>query len=327
MKIKMKILLIVAFTFMIFNSCNDDKYQYKYDGPTIVQFTEKSGTFFVLESADANYKINFQLIGSPLSENISIPFEFVDTAEINGNAVYSTLKPEDGVVSVEESELTVSSGEFFGELTLKGVYNKLDFGKVDTMLIKINDGATTKVDPYNNVMMVKVQKYYPYVAEEFVGTYHGDYTGNALGGFDNWGETSVSPGLTLAIGEEPNTLVITSGFYQEQVDDWGETWTDGPYPITIYMNTDDPTNFVVEIPEIQLIGTTDNTYTYYVGPYPEPGQFNAATKELTIMFNEIFEEPGGDVNDTGIYTVVLDAKTAKMLEDRMVTNIPVKVKK
>lgn len=327
MKIKIKISLVVAFTFMIFYSCNDDKYQYTYDGPTIVQFTQSKGTFFVLESSDANYKINFQLIGSAVSENISIPFEFVDTAEIDGNVVYSTLKPADGVVSVEESELTITSGELFGELTLKGVYNKLVFGEVDTMLIKINDGASTKVDPYNNVMLVKVQKYYPYVAEEFVGTYHGDYTGYALGGFGNWGETSVSPGLTLAIGEEPNTLVITSGFYQEQVDDWGETWTEGPYPITIYMNTDDPTNFVVEIPEIQLIGTTDNQYTYYAAPYPEPGQFNAATKELTIKFNEIYGEPGGTVNDAGVYTVILDDATAKMLEERMTTNIPVKIQK
>ncbi len=326
MKIKIKISLIVAFSFMIFYSCSDNKYQYTYDGDTIVQFIQSKGTFFVLESSEANYKVKFQLIGSPLSENISIPYEFVDTAEIDGNVVYSTLKSADGVVSVEESELTISSGELFGELTLKGVYNKLVFGKVDTLLIKINEG-TTKVDTYNNVMLVKVQKYYPYIAEEFVGTYYGDYTGKALGGFGNWGETSVSPGLTLAIGAEPNTLVITSGFYQEQVDDWGETWTDGPYPITIYMNTDDPTNFVVEIPEVQLIGTTDNTYTYYAGPYPEPGQFSAATKELTIKFNEIYGEPGGDVNDIGIYTVILDDATAKMLEERMISSIPVKIKK
>lgn len=327
MKFNIKSIFFIVFVYFLTNACDDDKYQYTYDGPAIVQFIEQNGTFFVLEDQESNYKVQFQLIGEALTENITIPYEIIDSAEINGNPVYSTLKLEDEIVNIEENELVISSGELFGELTLKGIYDSLEFGKVDSLLVKINDGQTTKVDPYNDVMLVKVQKYYPYVAEEFVGTYQGTYSGYALGGFGNWGEVSTSPGLTIEIAEEFNTLIITSGFYQEQADDWGETWTDGPYPIKIYMNTDDPTNFTVEIPEIQLIGTTDNTYTYYAAPYPEPGQFNAATKELTIRFNEIYGSPDGDVNDIGEYTVILDDAAAKILEKKMITQVPISSRK
>jgi hypothetical protein len=320
MRNRIKYVLLAAITFMVISSCNKDDYKYTYDGATIVQFIESSGTFFVLEDATASYKIKFQLIGNAKTDLIDIPYEFIDSAEINGNIVYSTIFPDDSMVTITEGSLKIPSGELFGELNLTGVYDKLNFGEVDTLLLKIKDGASTKVDPYNNIMLIKVQKYYPYLPEEFPGTYNGNYSGYALGGFGNWGVVETSPGLEIAIGEEPNTLVITSGFYQEQVDDWGESWTDGPYPIKIYMNTDDPTSFKVEIPEIQLIGTTNDEFTYYAAPYPEPGEFNAATKELVIRFYEIYGSADGSINDIGEYTVQLDEAAVKMIQENSMKN-------
>lgn len=305
------IFALLALITLIATSCKKYEYQYTYDGDNYVQLIDGSGTYFVLEGDTITYSIEFQIIGDAPASDITMPVVFLDSAEINGSMVKSTIVPGEKGISAETS-VTISAGDFTGSLTVSGTYDSLQFSEVDTILVQLTDG-TVKADSYNDIFLLKVQKYYPYIPEEYPGHYAGMYTGNALGGFGNWGEVETSLGLDIVIGEEPQTLVITSGFYQEQLDDWGEAWTDGPYPVTLYMNTDDPTNFVVEIVGTKYLGTTNDTWVYWIGPHPNPGQFNAATKELTIKFYEFYDGPD-QLNDIGIYTVTLsDEMVAKLL--------------
>jgi len=306
MKRYINIIALLALVILLVSSCKKYDYTYTYEGDNYVQILQRSGTFYVLEDPDASYQIPFQIIGEASSENITMPVAFLDSVEIDGNMVGSSIVPGEKGVNVAESSVTISAGEFTGYLTVTGTYDSLVFGEVDTILVQLNEG-TVKADLYNNIFILKVQKYYPFVAEEYPGHYSGTYTGYALGGFGNWGVTATSTGLDIVLGVEPQTLVIVNGFYQEQLDDWGEAWTDGPNPVTLYMNTDDPANFKVEIvgPPYYL-GTTDDAWVYWVGPHPDPGQFNAATKELVIRFYEFYDGPDA-LNDIGEYTVTLDA--------------------
>ncbi len=315
-----QIIALLALVALVAVSCNKYEYQYIYDGENYVQLIEPSGTFFVLAGDTITYDIQFQIIGEAPASNITMPIVFLDSVEIDGNMAKATIMPGEKGISVENS-ITIAAGELFGSLKASGVYDSLEFSVVDTVIIQMNDGSV-KADQYNNVYLLKVQKYYPYHADEYPGHYSGSYTGYALGGFGAWGVTDASPGLDIILGEEPQTLVITAGFYQEQVDSWGETWTEGPYPVTLYMNTDDPTNFTVEIAETSMIGITNDEWEYWVAPHPTPGQFNAATKELTIKFYELYE--GASLNDIGIYTVTLDPATAAKLINRGVREVSVK---
>ncbi len=311
MKRYINTIALLALIVVLMSSCKKYDYTYTYDGDNYVQFIQGSGTFFVLDDPDASYQIPLQLIGQSAPANINMPVEFLDSAEINGNMVYATIVPGEKGVDVINSNVTITAGEYTGSVTITGIYDELEFSETDTMLVQINEG-TAKVDSYHDIYLLKVQKYYPFVAEEYPGHYTGDYTGYALGGFGNWGSTTTSMGLDIVVGEEPQTLVIVNGFYQEQLDDWGEAWTDGPNPVTLYMNTDDPTNFTVEIVGTYYLGTTDDAWVYWIGPHPSPGQFNAATKELTIKFYGLYDGPD-DLNDIGEYTVQLDAAAASAL--------------
>jgi hypothetical protein len=301
MKRYINIIALLALVIMLVSSCKKYDYTYTYEGDNYVQFTQGSGTFFVLEDPSVTFQIQFQIIGEAPSANITMPVAFLDSAEISGNWVRSTIVPGEKGVGVPDPSVTIAAGDFTGSLTVTGTYDSLEFGEIDTILVQLNEG-TVKADSYNNIFLLKVQKYYPFLAEEYPGHYSGNYWGLILGT-----EVPASPGLTIVLGEAENTLVITEGFYQEQIDNWGETWTDGPYPITIYMNDSDPTNFTVEIPEVQYIGTTNDTWDYWAQPYPAPGSFNAASKELTITF--YVSVYGGDQppQDIGEYVVQLDA--------------------
>lgn len=305
------ILTLFALIALIAFSCNKYEYKYTYDGDNYVQLVNGSGTYFVLEGDTITYSIVFQIIGDAAESDITMPVVFLDSAEINGNMAHATILPGEKGISAETS-VTISAGEFTGSLTVSGTYDSLEFSVVDTILIQLTDG-TVNADSYNDIFLLKVQKYYPYIPDEYPGHYAGTYTGYALGGFGAWGEVETSMGLDIVLGEEPQTLVVTSGFYQEQLDDWGEAWTDGPNPVTLYMNTDDPTNFVVEIVGTNYLGTTNDTWVYWIGPNPNPGQFNAATKELNIKFYEFYDGPD-QLNDIGEYTVTLsDDLVAKLL--------------
>lgn len=309
------ILTFLALIVLIATSCKKYEYQYTYDGDNYVQFLNSSGTYFVLEGDTATFSVQFQIIGDAADADITMAVEFLDSAEIDGNIVKSTIVPGEKGVTAEQS-VTISAGDFTGALTVSGTYDSLEFSEVDTILIQLNDGDVS-ADSYNDIFLLKIQKYYPYIPEEYPGHYEGSYTGYAIGGFGNWGTVPTSSGLDIIIGEEPQTLVIVSGFYQEQLDDWGEAWTDGPYPVTLYMNTDDPTNFIIEIVGTNYLGTTDDTWVYWIGPNPNPGQFNAATKELHINFYEFYDGPD-DLNDIGEYTVTLtEEEAAKLLGNTM----------
>ncbi len=314
MQITMKniknILTLLALIVLIATSCKKYEYQYTYDGDNYVQFLNSSGTYFVLEGDTITFSVQFQIIGDVADADITMPVEFLDSAEIDGNIVKSTIVPGEKGVTAEQS-VTISAGDFTGALTVSGTYDSLEFGEIDSILIQLNDG-TVASDSYNNIYILKIQKYYPYLQEEFPGDYQGDYLGYILGA-----TVPASPGLTIEAGEDYYDLVITSGFYQEQIDAWGETWTDGPYSITIHMNDEDATNFVVEIPSVQYIGTTNDEWDYWAQPYPAPGSFNAASKELDIVF--YVSVYGGDQppQDIGEYIVTLsDKAAARILEGR-----------
>jgi hypothetical protein len=304
------ILVLLALIALVATSCKKVEYQYTYDGNNYVQLISGSGTYFVLEGDTVTFSIQFQIIGDAPESEITMPVIFLDSADIDGNMAYATILPGEKGISAESS-VTIPAGSFTGSLTVSGTYDSLEFSEVDTVLIQLTDG-TVKADSYNDIFLLKIQKYYPYIPEEYPGHYEGTYTGYALGGFGNNGTTPTSMGLDIIIGEAPQTLVVTQGFYQEQLDDWGETWTDGPYPVTLYMNTDDPTNFVIEIVGTNYLGTTDDTWVYWIGPHPVPGQFNAATKELNIKFYEFYDGPD-QLNDIGEYTVTLTEEAAAKL--------------
>jgi hypothetical protein len=320
MKKLFNIISLLALVSMFMLSCNKYEYKYTYDGPNYVQLTASNGTYFVLEGDQVTFEIQFQIIGEPAAQDITMPVEFLDSAEIDGNPVWSTILPGEKGVSIQNS-LTIPAGELFGSIVVSGTYDSLQFSEVDTILVQLDNG-TVNADQYNSLFLLKVQKYYPYIPEEYPGHYSGTYSGADLS--TAWSTIPAYPGLDIVIGEEPNTLVVTSGFYQEQVDDWGETWTEGPYPVTLYMNTDDPTNFMVEIAETSKIGVTDDTWEYWIAPHPSPGQFNAATKELTIKFYELYQ--GDQLNDIGIYTVTLDDALAAKLISSGIHEVPVKTK-
>ncbi len=320
MKNIIKITALLALVSLFAVSCNKYEYQYTYDGDNFVQLIDASGTYFVLEGDSITYDVPFQIIGDAASQDITMPIEFLDSAEINGIMVYATIKPGEKGISAIGSSVTIPAGSYTGTFSFQGTYDSLEFGEIDTMLFQVTNG-TVNADSYNSIFQLNVQKYYPYNPDEYPGHYSGTYTGYALGGFGNWGEVTASPGLDIILGEEPQTLIITAGFYQEQVDDWGETWTDGPYPVVLYMNTSDPANFTVEIAETSLIGVTNDTWEYWVAPHPSPGQFNAATKQLTIKFYELYE--GDALNDIGIYTVTLDDATAAKLINSGVREVSV----
>ena len=304
------ILSLLALIAIMATSCKKVEYQYTYDGDNYVQLIDANGTYFVLEGDTVTYSIQFQIIGNAPESDVTMPVEFLDSADIDGNIAYATILPGEKGISSAQS-ITIAAGEYTGSLIISSTYDSLEFSEVDTILIQLNEGDAY-VDSTNNIFLLKIQKYYPYNEDEYPGHYTGTYAGYALGGFGNWGTTATNPGLDIIIGEEPNTLVIVGGFYQEQVDDWGETWTDGPYPVTLYMNTDDPTNFVVEIVGTTYLGTTDDIWVYWVGPHPAPGQFNAATKELQIYFFEHYDGPD-NLNDIGEYTVTLTEEAAAKL--------------
>lgn len=320
MKKMIHILTMLVVVLAIASSCTKYDYTYTYEGDNYVQFKSPSGTFFVLEDPNTSFSIPFQIIGEASASAVSMPVEFLDSAVVNGNMLYATVVPGEKGVGAPESSVTIAAGEFTGELTITGTYEELEFGQIDTLLVQLNDGSVA-ADQYNDVYLLKIQKYYPYLQEEYPGNYTGTYTGSILGA-----TVPASPGLTIAAGSDYYELVVTSGFYQEQIDDWSETWTDGPFPITIYMNDSDPTNFTVEIPEVQYIGTTDDTWDYWAQPYPEPGSFNAASKELEIVF--YVSVYGGDQppQDIGVYSVILSDAMAAKLTERGVTEVPVVIR-
>jgi hypothetical protein len=309
-----KINYIVAFiglAALLMASCNKYEYKYTYDGENYVQLIEPSGTYFVLEGDSVTYEVQFQLIGDAASEDITLPVTFLDTAIIDGVKVPSTIIPGEKGVTALGTSVTISAGEFTGTFSLQGTYDSLEFGQIDTIFLQIADGSA-KADSYNNVFLLKIQKYYPYLQEEYPGNYSGTYWGAIMGA-----EIPASPGLTIVAGEDYYSLVIATGFYQEQIDAWGETWTDGPYPITIHMNDLDATNFVVELPEVQYIGTTNDEWDYWAQPYPVPGSFNAASKELQIVF--YVSVYGGDQapQDIGEYNVMLNEETVAYIMDNL----------
>jgi len=309
------ILALLALMAIIATSCKKYEYQYTYDGDNFIQLIDASGTYFVLQGDSISFEVQFQIIGDAPESDITMPVEFLDSAEIDGNMVYATILPgEKGITA--EGEVTISAGEFTGTLAVSGTYDSLDFGEIDTVLMQLNDG-TVESDIYNNVFLLKIQKYYPYLQEEYPGDYQGTYWGYIMGG-----TVPASPGLTIVAGEDYYDLIISTGFYQEQITAWTEVWTDGPYPITIHMNDADATNFLVELPEVQYIGTTNYEWDYWAQPYPSPGSFNAASKELEIVF--YVSVYGGDQppQDIGDYIVTLSEEAAaRILEgrDRRVT--------
>ena len=314
------IISLLALIVLIASSCKKDEFQYTYNGDNYVQFLKSSGTYFVLEGDTVTFSVQFQIIGDAPQSDITMPVVFLDSAEINGAYVKSSILPGEKGVSAG-STVTISAGEYTGSLTVSGTYDSLQFSEIDTVIIQLNDGDV-QADSYNNVFLLKIQKYYPYIAEEYPGHYDGTYTGADLS--TAWDIIPTYPGLDIIIGEEPQTLVIVGGLYQEQVDDWGEHWIDGPNPITIYMNTDDPTNFLVEIPESKYLGTTmgsggDGPYEYWVSPHPSPGQFNAATKQLIIKFYETYQGPDA-LNDICEYDVTLTEEAAAKLLGSAIPN-------
>jgi hypothetical protein len=305
------IVTLLGLVALIVVSCKKYDYQYTYDGENYVQLIAPSGTYFVLEGDTVSYEVEFQLIGEAASEDITLPVQFLDMNVIGSDTLKATIIPGEKGITALTTSITIPAGSYTGTFTLQGTYDSLVFGEIDTLFLQIDDG-TVKADSYNNVFLLKVQKYYPYQQEEYPGTYSGTYTGALLGA-----EIPTSPGLSIVAGEDYYSLVISSGFYQEQIDNWGETWTDGPYPITIHMNDEDPTNFKVELPEVQYIGTTNNEWDYWAQPYPTPGSFNAASKELQIVF--YVSVYGGDQapQDIGEYNVILDPVTAAKIMDNM----------
>jgi hypothetical protein len=305
------IVAFISLVALILASCSTYEYKYTYDGENYVQLIEPSGTYFVLEGDTVTYEVQFQLIGEPSSTDITLPVTFLDSAIIDGVKVPATIMPGEMGVTALGTAITIPAGEFTGTFSLQGTYDSLEFGKIDTIFLQISDGSA-KADSYNNVFLLKVQKYYPYQQEEYPGNYTGTYWGAIMGA-----EIPASPGLTIEAGEDYYSLVIGSGFYQEQIDAWGEHWTDGPYPITIHMNDLDPTNFVVELPEVQYIGTTNDEWDYWAQPYPSPGSFNAASKELQIVF--YVSVYGGDQapQDIGEYNVILSETTVAYIMDNM----------
>jgi hypothetical protein len=291
-----------------------------YTGPIQVQFVNQAETYYVLDEVNSTYEVQIKLVGQQQDVAKQIEFEVLDSVIFNGKMAYTTATLGDGV-DIPNLTATVPAGESFASLSINGFYNDLVVGEVDTIMLGLV-GGDLEAAVFNNVCLVKVQAYYAYNPDEFVGHWSGTFT-NAI---DFEGGTPTSPGLTIIKHPtDPNRLIISEGFYQEQIDSWGEFWTDGPFPVEIYMNDADPNSFKVEIPFWQYIGTTNDTWDYGVKAYPTIGTFNAVTKSMTIIaYGTVYGEE--TVNDIVTYNISLDGKGKTALSPIPLMDYPERVK-
>ena len=151
----------MSFLAGLFLSCSKEEYTYTYQGDTYVQFTEAAGTFFVLEDTTVHFDIPLQLIGYAAPEAITMPITFADSLLMNGRWVKASLMPgQKGLVPLSTTA-TIAAGKYTGSLQIKCDYSQLEFGRVDTLLLVLDDG-TVQADTYHRTYLLKVQKYYPF---------------------------------------------------------------------------------------------------------------------------------------------------------------------
>lgn len=154
---------LVLATALLITSCgilDTERDPAVYDGDQKVKFVSPSATFIV-EEAEESYMIRFNLL-KPAKGDQTFSFEVVADESTAQEGVHYRLP---------SNTVTIANGEVFGEVEITLI--AAGFGaNVETLRLQI---TSPEAAPFSSVANLSLQRFFPYVQAEFVGTYRVTY--------------------------------------------------------------------------------------------------------------------------------------------------------
>ncbi|MDR1199291.1 MAG: hypothetical protein LBK94_09840 [Prevotellaceae bacterium] len=293
----LKYILAIVITTLLFTSCEDEK---KYLGSPYVKFSSYSGVFEVIPDGVSTYDIEVQLVGAPLSEDITLTVNVLsDLSDARSGTDYSM-----------SYEVKIPAGKNLATFTVTGYYDGLDDGTQDerTLVLELvgTSGAPAVKTPIStsnpmgvNTYELTLRGFCPLVMQDFTGT------GVCLvdEGFSNPGETYPVE-LTVKDATSLNFLGI---FYCAP----GEPG----YPMTLSFDIGSDGRGTISLLASDIwktdVGLGVDVMLHVCGGNvnkPIPVSYDACERTLTIVYNLRINDPiAGSYNgyDFGTYTAIV----------------------
>jgi hypothetical protein len=237
-----------------FYACRKDDTPDPEPEPIWVEFVGFSD-IHAITPAQQVFDIPVRLTGRPEVFPGFINYQVLSSAQIK-DSTYTTTAINNRHYQIEQANIPFPNNALESFLRLSINFSQLAEHRLYSLVIAFGPGPfNIAEDPEKKHFVFNFYKFIPHDIQSFAGNRKGTLT-------SHWGGPYSDVELTFSVHEGDTMLV--GQIFNQMLEQWGESWSEGPYPVKVAFSTAIPYLPSTIVTHHQHIGTTINQKQYWI---------------------------------------------------------------